>query len=425
MASLKGVNITRGTLGASVIDNADAVCGLLSPGVTIAADESKGIIGLAVNTTVKLTCMADAAILGITENYDTGKYSLYHHISEFYRIAGDGHTLYVRVFSGTMTECFDQAKAMIADSDGEIRILAIAGVQTGDNITYTNGLPKEVHDSIAKAQEFYDWTFETFRPCQVILEGYRFSAQNASKAPDLRNFQPTRGVTLEAFKVSVCIGQDYAAVDNLPETDARRYRADIGTMLGSLAYREINGNIGEVMGGNIANAAKGAWLKAGLSNHKTIAEWDSQLEQLDDKGYIFGIHYAGLSGFYWNNDYTCTPAIKDKDGYFNEHTISYGRVLDKCVRDLRTALLPYVKSSQPVDPETGKLPKATAAYFEAVGDSVFERMMAAGTITAGKTTVDADSDLLTTPRVLKVSFVVVPTGCIDEIKGTINLKTNI
>lgn len=425
MASLKGVNIVRGTLGTNVINNADSVCGLLSPGEEILPDESKGITGLPLNTTKKLTCMADAAILGITEDYDQVGYSLYRHISEFYRIAGEGHTLYIRLYSGAMSECFDQAKAMIADSDGEIRILAIAGVQTGDEITYTNGLPEEVYNSIAKAQEFYNWTFETFRPCQVILEGYRFNAQTASQAPDLRNFQPTPGVTLEAFKVSVCIGQDYAAADGFAADDPRRYRADIGTMLGSLAYCEINGNIGEVMSGNIANAAQGAWLKAGLSNHKTIAEWDSQLEQLDDKGYIFGIHYAGLSGFYWNNDYTCTPAIKDKDGYFNEHTISYGRVLDKCVRDLRTALLPYVKSSQPVDPETGKLPKASAAYFEAVGDSVFERMMASGTITAGKTTVDADSDLLTTPRVLKVSFVVVPTGCIDEIKGTINLKTNI
>ena len=425
MSSLKGVNITRGAIGATVISNADSVCGLLSPGVEIAADESKGIAGISYNTTVRLTCMADLAALGIDEAYDNGKYSLYRHISEFYRMAGDGHVLYLRIFSGTMTQGFTQAKEMIADSDGEIRVLGIAGVQTGDNITYTEGLPKEVYDSIAKAQEFYDWTFETFRPCQVILEGYRFNAQNAGKAANLRGLKVSGGVIMEAFKVSVCIGQDYAAVDDLPATDVRRFRADIGTMLGSLASRQVNGNIAEVSGGCLTNAAKGAWLKAGLSNHKTIAEWDGQLEQLDDKGYIFGIHYAGMSGFFWNNDYTCTPVVQDKDGYFNEYTISYGRVLDKAVRDLRTALLPYVKSSISVDPDTGKLPKATAAYFEAVGDQVFERMVAAGIITAGKTTVNADSNLLVSPRELEVSFVIVPTGCIEEIKGTINLKTNL
>ena len=52
-------------------------------------------------------------------------------------------------------------------------------------------------------------------------------------------------------------------------------------------------------------------------------------------------------------------------------------------------------------------------------------MAAEGLITAGKTTVDPNSDLLISPRELKVSFVLVPTGQIDEIKGTINLKTSI
>ena len=230
--------------------------------------------------------------------------------------------------------------------------------------------------------------------------------------------------TLEAFKVSVCIGQDYQYADQF--SDRRRTMADVGTMLGTIAAKAVNENIGEVATGNITNATKGIWVEAGLSNHKKIAEWDAQLETLDEKGYIFAIAYAGLAGFYWNNDYTCTPLVKDKDGYFNEYTISYGRVIDKCVRGLRTALLPYVKSSQPVDPTTGKLPPALCTNFEAIADNaVFVPMQAAGEITSGKTTIDPDSNLLITPRVLKVSFVVVPTGCIDEIKGTINLKTNI
>ncbi|MBQ3658006.1 MAG: hypothetical protein II956_14390 [Bacteroidales bacterium] len=424
MASLKGVNIKRGILGANTAGNDDAICGLLLYGVAIAANSSKGIAGLALNTTVKLRNVAEAEALGITADYDTSKkVSVYRHISEFFRIAGEGNTLYVRLHNGSIDTVFEeQARQMIADADGEIRILGVSG-QIGSEPTYKNGLPTEVYNAIAKAQDFYDFTFETFRPCQVILEGYGFNAANATEAADLRNLEVSAGVVLEAFKVSVCIGQDYQSADGL--NDKQKVRADIGTMLGSLAYREVNGNIGEVQGGNIANAAKGTWIKAGLSDHKPISEWDSYLETLDEKGYIFAIHYAGMSGFYWNNDYTCTPVIRDKDGYFNEYTISYGRVLDKAVRDLRTALLPYVKSSVTVDPETGKLPKATAAYFEAVGDQVFERMISAGLITAGKTTVNADSNLMITPRVLEVSFVVVPTGCIDEIKGTINLKTNL
>ena len=64
-------------------------------------------------------------------------------------------------------------------------------------------------------------------------------------------------------------------------------------------------------------------------------------------------------------------------------------------------------------------------YERKADDEVFGVMAAEGKITAGKTTVDPNSDLLISPRELKVSFVLVPTGQIDEIKGTINLKTSI
>ena len=163
-----------------------------------------------------------------------------------------------------------------------------------------------------------------------------------------------------------------------------------------------------------------------MSNHQTVAGWDSQLEALDTKGYIFPITYTGISGYFWNNDHTCTPIVQDREGYFNEYTISYGRTHDKAVRLLRVCLLPKVKSTQPVDPQTGLLPKSLVTYFEKLADGdVFDKMAGAGEITDGKTTVDENSNLLISPRELKVSFVLVPTGQIDVIKGFINLKTSI
>ena len=257
----------------------------------------------------------------------------------------------------------------------------------------------------------------------MILEGRDFNATNAAAAQDLRNITISNQV-LEAFKVSVCIAQDWKYADGLDAI--RKKMADLGTMLGSIAKKAVNENIGEVEGGNLVDVANNKWLVAGLSNHQTVAGWDSQLEALDSKGYVFAISYTGIAGYYWNNDHTCTPIKKDKDGYFNEYTISYGRTHDKAVRDLRTCLLPKVKSTQPVDPRTGKLPQALVTYFERLADDdVFNTMAAEGLITAGKTTVDPNSDLLISPRELKVSFVLVPTGQIDDIKGTINLKTSI
>ena len=425
MGSLKGVNIQRGTIGASVDQGADAITGLLATGVAVAADAANGISGIALGQTVKLTSLTDAEAYGINESYDsTNSLSVYRHISEFYRMFPNG-TLYLMLYSGDMEAAFAEqyAKKLIIDANGEIRILGIANTPAAATEEYLNGFPEDVFGSIQLGQQLYDWAFSTFRPCQIILEGRDFNAANAASALNLRNITISNQV-LEAFKVSVCIAQDWKFADGLDAI--RKKMADLGTMLGSIAKKAVNENIGEVEGGNLVDTTNNKWLVAGLSNHQTIAGWDSQLEALDSKGYIFAISYTGITGYYWNNDHTCTPIKKDKDGYFNEYTISYGRVHDKAVRDLRTCLLPKVKSTQPVDPDTGKLPQALVTYFERLADDdVFNAMAAEGLITAGKTTVDPNSDLLISPRELKVSFVLVPTGQIDEIKGTINLKTNI
>lgn len=425
MGSLKGVNIQRGTIGASVIQGADAITGLLATGVAVEADVANGISGIALGQTVKLTSLTDAEAYGINEAYDsTNSLSVYRHVSEFYRICPNG-TLYLMLYSGNMEAAFaeEYAKKLIVDANGEIRILGIANTPTEEATEYLNGFPEDVFGSIQLGQQLYDWAFSTFRPCQVILEGRDFNVANAASALDLRNITINDQV-LEAFKVSVCIAQDWKFADELDPI--RKKMADLGTMLGSIAKKAVNENIGEVEGGNLVDVTNNKWLVAGLSNHQTVAGWDSQLEALDSKGYVFAISYTGIAGYYWNNDHTCTPIKKDKEGYFNEYTISYGRTHDKAVRDLRTCLLPKVKSTQPVDPNTGKLPQALVTYFERLADDdVFNTMAAEGLITAGKTTVDPNSDLLISPRELKVSFVLVPTGQIDEIKGTINLKTSI
>lgn len=429
MGSLKGVNIQRGTLGASVTGNGDAICGLLATGVAVAANAGSGISGIALKQTVKLQSLQDAAAYGIDEAYDsTNHLSVYRHISEFFRMAGEGNTLYLMLYAGNMEAAFadDVAKQFIIDAEGEIRCLAVSNTPTAaivEELTYVDGMPSDVRSSIQLGQQLYDWAYSTFRPCQIIIEGRDFHAANAASALDLRKITVS-GQVLQAYKVSLCIGQDWKAADALDSI--RQSRADVGTMLGCLSAKAVNENIGEVEGGSLVDATQNLWLIAGLSNHQTIAGWDSQLESLDSKGYIFPISYTGISGYYWNNDHTCTPIIRDNDGYFNEYTISYGRVHDKAVRDLRTCLLPKVKSTQPVDPNTGLLPHSLVTYFEKLADGeVFDKMIAAGEITDGKTTVDKNSNLLIAPRELKVSFVIVPTGQIDEIKGVINLKTSI
>lgn len=428
MGNLKGVQIDRGALGASVLGNTDSISGLLVNAPAIVADLPNGILGLAVGETISVLSLKEAEAYGITAAYDTANAVRVHrHISEFYRFAEPGTKLYIMLYTGDFTAAIDTvtyAKQMLVDALGEIRQLAIAyNPAVGYVATYTDGLESVVRSAIPKAHELYDWAYETNKPCQIVLEGRGFNAVNAVAALNLRDIL-VAGEAAEYFKVSLCIGQDYDYAET--QNDVGKKMADVGTMLGAIALLPVNRNIGEVETINLTSTAKNKWLVAGLSNHKTITEVYADLEDLDSKGYVFAISYEGYAGKYWNGDHTCTPVIVDEDGNINENSISSGRTHDKAVRLLRTALLPKVKSTQPVDATTGKLPVGIVKSFEQLGDSkCFDKMLKAGEISYGKTKVDANSNLLIPPRELKVSFEMVQTGQVDVIKGTINLKTSV
>lgn len=232
-------------------------------------------------------------------------------------------------------------------------------------------------------------------------------------------------VNVKATKVSVITGQDYDFAHTLDAIGQKH--AAVGNALGCVAHARINQNIGEVdelAGFNLTNAALSKWLTPGLSSHKKASEVEADWDVLDGKGYIFAQTYTGADGVRWNNDHTCTPIERDAEGKVNEYSISLGRTVDKAVRKLRAALLPKVKSVQPINPQTGKLPPGVVKYFAGLGDNELQDMQNAGEISSGKTIVDPDSNLLTPPRILKASYSVVPYGTIDEIQGTINLTVS-
>ncbi|MPN30273.1 hypothetical protein SDC9_177736 [bioreactor metagenome] len=144
------------------------------------------------------------------------------------------------------------------------------------------------------------------------------------------------------------------------------------------------------------------------------------METLNDKGYVFPIRYQGIAGYWWNDGHCCVEIINDAAGNMNQHTIYYSHTMDMCKRALRLVYLPEVKKPVSLD-ENGKLPESVAGYFNAIGDGVFNTLASNELISDGETTVDIDSDLLI-EKVLNVEFAVIPTGCVNEIKGTINLK---
>lgn len=415
MADLNGVDIVKGKIGVNTIATGDGVSGIV-----ITAPASTGLAHKIATTIYNLV---DVEALGITPKFDTdNNVNVYRHLHEFFRLAGEGQKLYLLLAPQTTTIsaiCDDVnsefAKKLLISANGEIRQLAIA-VNPTVATTHLNGMPDDVYNSIAKAQGLADWAYYQHFPCQILLEGYDYAGPAASTA-NLRQIP-----NVQATKVSVIIGQDYQYADTLTG-NAQKF-ADVGTALGTLSSARVNQNIGENESFNLTNGIRKNWLVPGLSNHQKNEDVYSDLQTLENKGYIFGIAYTGIDGVRWNNDHTCVEIIIDAEGNVNEHTIAYGRTLDKAVRLLRKSLLPKVKSSHPVNSETGKLPIGVVKNFEGLGNTELGGMISRKEISNGKTIVDPNSDLIIAKK-LQVKFIIVPYGSINEIKGTINLKTNL
>lgn len=414
MADIQGVEIRKGKIGANTITTGDGISGLI-----IATPKPEGT---EYGKVLELFNLTDALNLEITSLFDEYQgVHLYRHISEYFRIAGEGQKLYLMLVPGTVTMqeiCEDTdnqyAKKILIEAKGEIKQLAI-GVNARTPQLYLNGLPLEVYNSIALAQALAEWAYTFHFPCQILLEGYDYQGSAASAA-NLRN------LSVQAPKVSIVIGQDWNYADAF--TNQAQKLADIGTALGTVAACRINQNMGENESFNLSDALRAVWLVPGLSSHQKNKEVFSDLQTLENKGYIFGVTYTGLAGVRWNNDHTCTPIIRDAEGNVNEHTIAYGRTLDKAVRLLRIALLPEVKKSHPINPKTGLLPIGVIKNFEGIGNTVLGDMVNRKEITDGRMIVDPTSDLIIA-KLLKSAFEISPFGVIGGIFGTINLKTNL
>ncbi|AQY22979.1 DUF2586 family protein [Riemerella anatipestifer] len=408
MSNLQGVNITKGRLGANRLASNDAISGIIISAVALSA--------IALDTPITVYNLKDVEALGITAEYDaTNNVNCYRHLSEFYRMAGEGTELHLMLVnrSETMSGICEKAKILLPYAKGDIKQLAIAVNPTAEPVML-NGLPSDVYNAIAKAQELANWAYQNNMPLNIFLEGYAYGG-NASSSANLRAID-----NLQADKVSVVIGQDYNYAKT--KTDKAKKYADVGTVLGVCSKAKVNQNIGENESFNITNAVKGIWVEPGLSSHHKNTAVFSDLQTLEDKGYIFGITYAGMAGVRINNDHTCTPVIVDDENRVNEHTIAYGRVMNKAVRSLRTAYLPKVKTNWEVDEKTGKLSLGTITALEDIGDRVFEDMVRRGEITYGKTIINQNSDLIVSKELI-ISYKIVPRGVIGEINGTINLKT--
>ncbi|MCV9929517.1 DUF2586 family protein [Flavobacterium sp. LS1R49] len=414
--SLRGVGISEGNIGVNQSGDAREF-GLIGNGIAIAKK-------LDLNTAYILRRIQDAESLGITAEYDTkNNVHVHRHISEFYRNAKPGRKLNIMLLADTVVfkDMTVEAKNLMVNADGMISDLGFFSNST-DAITLINGLPTAVSEAITEFQNLAQWASVNDMPLHITVEGFGIS-ETLSNLADLRDFEVVIGtepVKVSATKVSMVIAQDWQHAEAFTG-NAKKY-ADVGTFLGIVASHAWNRNPGEVETKNIQNVSLNSWMIGGLSNHKKYSEVFESLETLNDKGYIIPVKYQGKAGYWFNDGATIAPIVIDEQGNVNQHAIYYSHTIDECTRALRQVYLPEIK--KPVPLESRLLPIDMVEYYNAIGDAVFKKFEKAGLISEGKTNVDPLSDLLGS-KILNVQFTVVPTGTINELIGTINLKTSL
>ena len=402
--SLRGIVITEGKVGVNVVgDNREY--GLVANGIAVTLKAQLA-------TPYVLRRPSDAVAIGIDAAYDVANsVNVYRHITEFYRRAGEGKKLNLMLLAQTVLPAAmtTLAKTLVVAADGMISDMAFAfNPVSGYTDVPLNGMNTDVYAGIAALQAFADWADGMDMPLHTILE-CRAVVATPVTLTDMR--------ALTSQKVTLVIGQDY----NFAETRwilGKKF-ADVGTFLGSIASQPWNHNPGEVATQNLTNATLALWQIGGISNHTKLSDYFGDIETMNTKGFVFPIKYQGVSGYFWNDGHVCAPITVDSGGNMSQSQIYYSHTIDQAKRALRIAYLPEVK--KPVMLDGGKLPATMVGYYNAIGDNIFNTLAGRELISDGKTYTDANSDLLTA-KVLTVQFAVVPTGCVNEIIGTINLK---
>ena len=413
--STKGVIISKENPAVGVTLGDLRVSGLIANAVAIAGQFD-------LDTLYKINSVKDAEdTLGIDAAYDTtNKVVLWHHIKEFYEEVGldSGVPLYIWGTSQatTMEQMVDVAGAIgknfINGTEGEAFQIAIARNPDGAYVpAVVDGLLDEVLAALPKAQALVDWAFGKMYPTRIILEGRNFT-------PPVSGVQDLRAIAgVEAPNVSIVVAQDY----DYAEKDAlfNNYAA-VGTFLGSLAAADVHVNVGWVDEFNLTDVAASRWENAALSNHVSVESYQDDWELLDDKGYIFTQTYPRVSGYRWNGDHTCTPIQVDVEGNMNEAYQRFGRTMDAVALSAFGALAGRVKSPQPVDPASGKLPTVVIADFKAVSEKRIDQDLSAN-LSGREVIVDKDSNLLPPDETLNMAVKAVPYGSADTIKVKIGL----
>lgn len=436
------MNDTDGNIGSSITNATEKVCGLLfdiskqpdfwtkGQGLEIAENWKDNV--------VELNSLDDAVKLGIipysgkttsdVEEEEPGQsvsldllYGIpYYHINQFFGMAGGSGRLFVM-----FADCSTDWNALIDMQKASGGIINQFGVWTEQTI-WKKMDPEAQQYSIAIVGDLQSVAEEMandyFAPAHIILSGNSSKVTTTDGDDNAIVFSQIADSIINARYVTVLLGQSM-------DTDVKAMQASlesttpvgvIGLALGALTRASVGESIGWVQNFDLVNYVPSIEMGFGdstvedgkLKNATSYSALTKfQLDELDDKGYMFLRTYEGREGHvYFTKDRTCSNG--------DYCTIARNRTINKSRRLVREALLPYVNSPVKVDPATGQLASAQITIYNNLITSVLQAMETAEEISGiGVVNVPANQNILVNKKLI-FSYTLIPLGCAESIEVT-------
>lgn len=342
-----------------------------------------------------------------------------YHIREFFRMSGnvDGNGRLYVMFADCSAN-WDAIDIMQRASGGTINQLGVWTEQpiwklSGAEEKYGLNLVKSLNDKAAALAE-------QNQPLSIILSANCTNTGAETAEGRKIDLQKIPTAICEASRTSVIFGQ--ARNEKISLMQRRNEHLTpvgfIGAMLGALAKANVQESVAWVKQFNLFNddfqEIELGFGDVNEASDETLTSTNfyeslspTLLDDLDDKGYVFPIKYAGKeNGIYISKDQTCSSG--------DYRTIARNRTINKSRRAVRAALLPYVNAPLMVNPTTGFLaPTKITAFKTLIGD-VLAKMQAAGEISGYAVTIDPNQNVLVDDT-LRISYVIVPVGVATKI----------
>lgn len=343
--------------------------------------------------------------LGVTPEYDTAnKVLVYERLRRFFIHNPSITVHFMPVAQGvTLTQMVDKDNNYLAkllrEKAGEI-VQATVSLNPAEDYepVIETGLDKDSIDAIYKAQDLSNSEWSKDRYCEFYIEGRSFSGTTAA-ALNLRN------LANECPDVSIIIGADYQVSTRNALFKGYAAVEDYAAMVSKAA---VSQNAGELINDfNLTNVAEKVFIIPGLSSGNKVSDYsETDLDTLDEKGYIFYTAVSGVAGIFINDTHTCDKITSDYAYGENNRTIK------KAIKLAKAALAPRVKGRLYVDENTGFMSPETVKDLETTAEVSLDPMQANGDISGGVDAyIDPEQNVLSTSAfIVLLTFIPVAIG---------------